>query len=148
VEGKLYLCSLLDARSARIVGYSIADRMTAQLAAVLERPRVTSVIEVLRRPVESGQFRSRKFVRVLNNNGLVGSMGRVSSAVDNAMMESFHALLQKNVLNSRRWETKDDLRLVMVTWIEITYNRRRRKRRLGRLSPVEFEVIDRALQVA
>jgi transposase InsO family protein len=85
---------------------------------------------------------------VLKNNGLVGSMSRVSSAADNAMMESFHALLQKNVLNSRRWETKDDLRLAVVNWIEITYNRRRRKRRLGKLSPVEFEVIGRALQVA
>jgi len=57
---------------------------------------------VLRRPVESTQFRSRKFVRALAANGLVGSMGRVGAAGDNAAMESYFALLQKNVLNHQR----------------------------------------------
>jgi putative transposase len=66
-------------------------------------------------PIESGQFRSRKFVMVLKNNGLIGSMGRVASAADNAAIESFHSLLQKNVLNTRRWETKEELRLAIVT---------------------------------
>ncbi|OZB83305.1 MAG: transposase [Microbacterium sp. 13-71-7] len=56
-------------------------------------------------------------------------------------MESFFALLQKNVLNSRRWGTRDDLRLAIVTWIERTYHRRRRQRALGRLTPVKFEAI-------
>jgi len=49
-----------------------------------------------------GQFRSRAFQRVLKANQLNGSMGRVVSAADNAAMESFHALLQKNVLDQRR----------------------------------------------
>lgn len=55
--------------------------------------------------------------------------------------QSFFALLQKNVLNSRRWATRDDLRLAIVTWIERTYHRRRRQRVLGKLTPVEFEAI-------
>ena len=55
--------------------------------------------------------------------------------------QSFFALLQKNVLNTRRWETRVELRLAMVTWIETKYNRRRRQRRLGKLTPVEFEMI-------
>ena len=56
-------------------------------------------------------------------------------------MESFFALLQKNVLNSRRWATRQELRLTIVSWIERTYHRRRRQRVLGRLTPVEFEAI-------
>ncbi|BAU33465.1 integrase catalytic subunit [Microcella alkaliphila] len=68
-------------------------------------------------------------------------MGRVGSAGDNAAVESFFALLQKNVLNSRNWATRADLRLAIVTWIERTYHRRRRRRALGRLTPVEFETI-------
>jgi transposase InsO family protein len=52
-------------------------------------------------------------------------------------MESFWALLQKNVLNSRRWRTRAELHYAMVFWIEHTYNRRRRQRGLGRLTPVE-----------
>ena len=55
--------------------------------------------------------------------------------------QSFFALLQKNVLNARRWETREELRLAMVTWIETKYNRRRRQRRLGKLTPIEFEMI-------
>ena len=68
-------------------------------------------------------------------------MGRVGAACDNAAMESFFSLLQKNVLDSRRWETCEELRLAIVTWIETKYNRRRCQRALGKLTPVEFEMI-------
>ena len=67
-------------------------------------------------------------------------MGRVASAGDNAAMESFWALLQKNVLNQQQWHTRDELHHAMVLWIEHTYNRRRRQRGLGKLTPVEFEL--------
>ena len=77
---------------------------------------------------------------MLTANGLTGSMGRVSSAGDNAAMESFYSLLQKNVLDRKRWGTRDELAYAIVTWIEHTYNRRRRQRGLGRLTPVEFEL--------
>ena len=87
------------------------------------------------------QFRSRKFLRALTRHRLVGSMGRVAAAGDNAAMESFFALLQKNVLDRRSWTTRDQLRIAIVTWIERTYHRRRRQAALGRLTPVEFEVI-------
>ena len=54
--------------------------------------------------------------------------------------QSFFALLQKNVLNTRRWATREDLRIAIVTWIERTYHRRRRQDRLNRLTPIEYEV--------
>ena len=66
-------------------------------------------------------------------------MGRVASAGDNAAMESFFSLLQRNVLNRRRWRTRAELRNEVVFWIEHTYNNRRRQRALGKLTPVEFE---------
>ena len=92
-------------------------------------------------PVESAQFQSKKFVRTLRNNGLLGSMGRVGACADNAAMERFFALLQKTVLDRQRWRTRAGLRLAIVTWIERTYHRRRRQEGLGRLTPVEFEMI-------
>ena len=94
------------------------------------------------RGVERGdQFRSRAFRAVLAGSKLTGSMGRVSSAGDNAAMESFFSLLKKNVLNRRQvWRTRPELRYEIVHWIEHTYNRRRRQRGLGRLTPVEFEL--------
>ena len=72
---------------------------------------------------------------------MVGSMGQVGSAGDNAAMESFFALLQRNVLDRRSWTTRDDLRIEIITWIERTYHRRRRQAGLGRLTPIEFEAI-------
>ena len=80
------------------------------------------------------------FAGVLAAAGLSGSMGRVASAGDNAAMESFFALLQKNVLNRQRWRTRSELRYEIIRWIEHTYNRRRRQRGLGKLTPVEFEL--------
>lgn len=66
-------------------------------------------------------------------------MGQVGTSADNAAMESFFALLQKNVLDRRRWATRQDLRISIVTWLERTYHRRRRQDRLGRLTPIEYE---------
>ena len=63
-------------------------------------------------------------------------------------MESFFSLLQKNVLDRRRWTTRHDLHLAMVTWIERTYHRRRRQDRLGRMTPVEYETIHQAATAA
>ena len=72
---------------------------------------------------------------------MIGSMGRVGTAADNAAIESFFALLQKNVLDRRTWTTRDELRITIVTSIERDYHRRRRQRRLGRLTPIEYETI-------
>jgi len=62
--------------------------------------------------------------------------------------QSFFSLLQKNVLNTQRWDTREELRLAIVAWIETKYNRRRRQRALGRLTPVEFEMIYMAANAA
>lgn len=56
-------------------------------------------------------------------------------------MESFFSLLQKNVLDRQRWATHEQLRIAIVTWIERTYHRRRRHTTLGKLTPVEYELI-------
>lgn len=104
---------------------------------------------MLHRPVEPAQFRTNAFVvRTIKNNGLVGSMGRVGACGDNAAMQSFFALLQKNVLDRQRWATREELRLAIITWIERTYHRRRRQRRLGRLTPVEYETLNLAATAA
>ena len=142
-EGKIYCCAIKDLFSNRIVGYAIDGRMTAQLTVSALRTAVarrapTGVVVV--HSDRGSQFRARSFRAVLAAAGLKGSMGRVASAGDNATMESWNALLQKNVLNRRRWATRDQLHDAIVFWIERTYNRRRRQRALGKLTPVEYEL--------
>jgi len=149
-EGKLYLCCVKDVYSNRIVGYSIDSRMTASLAvgalrnAIGQRPPITTVVHSDR----GSQFRSKAYRHLIKNNGLQGSMGRVGACGDNAAMESFFALVQKNVLNTRRWETREELRLALVKWIETNYHRRRRQRSLGRMTPIEYEILEPMLKAA
>lgn len=144
-EGKLYLCAIKDVWSNRIVGYSIDSRMKARLAVTAidnaAARRGGGVAGCILHSDRGSQFRSRKAQRALVRHGMVGSMGQVGSAGDNAAMESFFSLLQKNVLDRRVWTTREELRIEIVTWIERTYHRRRRQPRLGRLTPIEYETI-------
>lgn len=142
-EGKVYCCAIKDLFSNRIVGYAIGERMTADLAvaalrAAIARRQPDGVVIV--HADRGSQFRARSFRAVLVAAGLQGSMGRVASAGDNAAMESFWALLQRNVLDQRQWRTREELHYAIVFWIEHTYNRRRRQRGLGKLTPVEYEL--------
>ena len=88
-------------------------------------------------------------MHALNRHHLIGSMGQVGAAGDNAAMESFFSLLQRNVLDRKRWRSREELRIAIIppraggalTWIERTCHRRRRQARLGRLPPIEYETI-------
>ena len=102
-EGKLYLCAVKDVFSNRIVGYSIDSRMKSRLAvealdnAVARRDTSPAAWSTPIADRNSGP----KFVRALTRHRIVGSIGRVGAAGDNAAMESFFGLLQKNVLDRR-----------------------------------------------
>ena len=65
----------------------------------------------------------------------------LAAAGDNAAMESFNSLLQENVFNRQQWKIRDDLRYAIIHWVEHTHNRRRRQRRLRRLTPVDIELV-------
>jgi putative transposase len=116
-EGKLYCCAIKDLFSNRIVGYALDERMTAQLAVTALRTAVVrrqpSGVVVVHSD-RGSQFRVRSYRAVLTAAGLQGSMGRVASAGDNAAMGSWHALLQKNVLDRRRWGTREQLHEAIV----------------------------------
>ncbi|MBU8793898.1 IS3 family transposase [Micrococcus luteus] len=146
-EGKLYLCAIKDVHAGRIVGYSMAGRMQASLTvdalahAVARRGGTSVVAGCIVHSDRGSQFRSAPFQDGFTRHGLIGSMGQVGSAGDNAAMESFFALLQKNVLDRCDWATRKELRVGIITWIERTYHRRRRQGRLGRLTPIEYELI-------
>lgn len=98
-QGELNLCAVKDVFSNRIVGYSIDSSIKARLAVDALTVAVTHREHPTAATVHSGQgsqFRSRKAVRVLAQNGLLGSMGKMTACGDNAAMKSLFALLQKN----------------------------------------------------
>jgi len=142
-EGKVYLATVIDAFSRRVVGWSIADHLRAEI-----------VVDALQMAIwrrngrEAGtvmhtdhgsQYTSWAFGRRLRAAGILGSMGSVGDALDNAMAESFFGTLQLELLDRRHWETRAELASAIFEYIEAFYNPRRRHSSIGNLSPVEFE---------
>ncbi|HEX4539681.1 MAG TPA: integrase core domain-containing protein [Acidimicrobiales bacterium] len=71
--------------------------------------------------------------------GLAQSIGTVGDAFDNAVVESFWARMQTELLNSRRWKSRVELSSAIFDWIEVFYNRTRRHSSLGMVAPITYE---------
>ena len=93
----------------------------------------------MRRPIESAQYTSWLFGHRLREAGLLGSMGRVASAFDNAMIESFFGSLQIELLDRRTWNTRAELASAIFDYIEAFYNPVRRHSALDYRSPIDYE---------
>jgi putative transposase len=94
---------------------------------------------VLHRPLEPGQFTSLAFGKRLRALGIRQSMGSVGDCFDHALIESFFATLECELIDRRHWRTRDQARLEVFWWLEAVYNRTRRHSALGYLSPTDYE---------
>jgi putative transposase len=149
--GKIYCAAVLDVFSRVVVGWSIADPMRSEL--------VVDALEMARwrrRPSPGGivhsdrgsQYTSWIFGHRLRTAGLLGSMGRVASSVDNGMIESFWSTMQRELLDRQNWATRTELGSAIFEWIEAFYNPRRRHSALDYRSPIEFENLHTAALIA
>lgn len=127
------------------MGWSIADHVRAelvvdalQMATWRRRPQPGAIVHSDR---GSRVYTSWVFGHRLRSAGLLGSMGRVASSVDNTMIESFWSTLQRELLDTQRWTSQDQLASAIFEWIEAWYNPRRRHTSLGDISPIEFEAL-------
>ena len=143
-KGRLYVCAIKDVYSNRIVGYSIDSRMKSRLAvaaldhAVARRGLLANCVLHTDR---GSHFRSRNSSMPSTVTTWPARWAAFGAAGDNAAMESFFSLLQKSALDRRTWATRAQIRIAIVRWIERTCHRRRRQAGLGRLTPVEYELI-------
>lgn len=141
-EGWLFLSVVLDAYSRKVVGWAMSERATGELVvralqmAVRNRDPNEGVIH---HSDQGAQYTALSFGKHLEKAGILGSMGRVGSALDNAMAESFFATLQTELLDRHQWPTRDGLRMAIFDFLEVFYNRQRRHSSLGFVPPVVFE---------
>jgi len=98
--------------------------------------------------IEPGVYTSCTFGHRLRAAGLLGSMGRVASSVDNTMVESFWSTLQRELLDTRTWASTEQLSAAILEWIEGWYNPRRRHTSLGNLAPAAFEALHKTAATA
>ena len=90
------------------------------------------------------QYTSWAFGRRLRAAGLLGSMGSVGDAYDNAVAESFFHTLQLELLDRHHWASRQQLAAAIFEWIECFYNPQRRHSSVGMLSPIAYETANAA----
>ena len=142
--GKVYCAAVLDVYSRRIVGCSIADHIRSELVVdALQMARWNRLPQpgTILHSDRGSVYTSWIFGHRLREAGLLGSMGRVASSVDNTMMESFWSTMQRELLDRQHWATRDDLASAIFEWIEGFYNPLRRHTSIGGVPPVEFEYL-------
>jgi putative transposase len=147
--GFLYLAVVLDAFSRRVVGWSMATTLAAQLvldalnmALVTRRPK-----DVIHHSDQGSQYTSIAFGQRCRDASVRPSMGSVGDAYDNAMCESFFATLECELLDRCRFKTQAEARSAVFAFVEGFYNPRRRHSSIGYLSPIDYERRHRAVAV-
>jgi len=148
-EGWVYLATVIDIGSRRVVGWAIADHLRTEL--------VSGALDMARwhRKPDGGvifhadrgcQYTSKEFSELLNGNTITLSLGRRGQCWDNAVAESFFATLKGELIDRYTWPTKSSVRTAIFDYIEGWYNLRRRHSTLGLVSPAEYETSLRGKQ--
>lgn len=146
-QGVLYLATVLDVFSRKIVGWAMSDRMTTDLVLSafemgLWRREVTRE-ELVHHSDKGSQYTALRFTQRLADAGVAPSTGSVGDSFDNAMAESLFSTIKTELIYRQRWGTRHDAELAVFAWIEGWYNPTRIQAALGMLSPDEFEVLHR-----
>jgi putative transposase len=134
-----------DAWSRKVVGWSIDRRPTAAMVnaalgmAIDQRQPCRGA---LIHSDHGSQYTSWTFSQRVRAAGLAHSLGTIGDAFDNAMVESFWARMQTELLNTRKWKTRVELSSAIFDWVEAFYNRVRRHSALGMLSPITYEKLN------
>lgn len=143
-EGWLYLATVIDAHSRRVIGWAVDEHMRADLVedaltmAITLRDGLPK--QVVFHTDKGTQYASTQIAAFATANCITRSMGRTGVCWDNAMAESFFATLKTEFYYRRVWPTRKRAKLEVGAWIEGRYNRRRRHASLGQISPVSFEL--------
>jgi transposase InsO family protein len=141
-EGKLYLDSVLDMGSRRILGHALGEHHDADLAygalAMAAAVRGGRTAGVIFHSDQGSEYTAARFRSACGRLGVRQSMGRPGSALDNAVIESWHSTLEWELRSLRKFATRAEARAAIAAWIE-DYNHERRHSALGMRSPVDYE---------
>jgi len=143
LEGWLYLAVILDLFSRRVVGWSMSEQITRQLAldaltmALSQRQPHRGLLHHSDR---GSQYASGDYRKRLDDHGIACSMSRKANCWDNAVAESFFATLKIELVYQAAWRTRAEARAAIFEYVEAFYNTRRLHSSLDYLSPLAFEL--------
>jgi putative transposase len=143
ITGWVYLATVIDGFSRKVIGWSVATHMRTELvidaltmAITNRRPEPGSVVFHSDR---GSQYTSVSFRELCLSNGIIPSVGKTGICFDNAAAESFNATLKKELVHLHVWSGLKKFRHACFEYIESYYNRKRIQKNLGYLTPVEYE---------
>jgi transposase InsO family protein len=144
VEGKLYLATVIDLASRRLPGFALSEHHDSEVAkaalCMAAAVRGGDIGGVTFHSDKGGEYTGDLFAQACNTLGVTQSMGRVGSAHDNAVSESFNSTLEHEVLSRNAFATKDEARRAIARFID-NYNHRRRHSTCEMLPPVVYEAV-------
>lgn len=152
LEGWLYLASVMDLFSRKIVGWSLASHMRRELCiqalnmAIIQRQPEKE--ELMHHSDRGSQYCSTEYIDILNEYEMKISMSKKGDPYDNACIESFHATIKKDLIYRRRFKTKAEAIKAINYYISNFYNERRKHSKLGNCSPNQFERNHQKFEVA
>jgi putative transposase len=142
-QGKLYLATVIDLFSRRLLGYAMSEHHDAALiVASLNMAAATrggTVDGVIFHSDRGSEYTSEAYEKACRRLGVLQSMGRVGSALDNAAAESFNSTIKVEYIHRHRFATRAEARLKISTWIVDFYNLRRRHSTCDGMSPIDYE---------
>ena len=141
-EGWLYLASVIDLSSRRVVGWAMADHMRAELVCEALEMAISSRRpgpELIFHSDRGSQYTSRQFGDLLASQGVRQSLSRPGQCWDNAVVEAFYSTLKTELIHRHTWATRAQARQAIFEFIEVFYNRQRLHSSLGYVSPAEYE---------
>jgi putative transposase len=150
-EGKLYLASVMDMASRRVLGFALGEHHDAALAygalVMAVAVRGGQVPGVIMHTDQGSEYTAGLVRQACTRIGIRQSMGRPGSALDNAVIESWHSTLEFELRSVEHFATRAAARARVSAWIE-DYNQHRRHSALGMMSPIDYEQALRAGKAA
>ena len=143
-EGWLYLAAVIDAFSRKVAGRSMSERVTEKVAIdamgqAVGREGPPDDGSLVFHDDQGAQYTSRSFQRCLGSHGIVRSVSRPGTPLDNAVAESFFKTLKRELVEGRGYGTRDEAKQGIFKYIELYYNRVRMHSTPDYMSPVEYE---------
>jgi len=142
-SGFAYLATLIDMHSNKVVGWAVADHMRTELVlsafAGAVASRAPRIGELIIHHDRGSQYTSHEYRDRLLANGIIPSVGHTGICYDNAAAESFNATIKKELIYQHVWRDAKEVRSAVFDYIERYYNRIRKQRRLGKMSPASYE---------
>jgi transposase InsO family protein len=144
MAGWVYLATVIDGYSRKVVGWAVADHMREELAVEALKMAIGNRWpkqgELVMHTDRGSQYTGTKFRDACLDNGIIPSVGHTGSCFDNAAAESWNATFKKELINLRVWTGLQQVKRAVFEYIEVYYNRRRIQKSIGYLTPSEYEL--------